>query len=383
MIKDFKNTIRSNYIKLFRSKFHSSIPDLAFSKKWEIEKINAAQINELTAPVFIGNEDLIEKPIVDTHMHIWDQYLVCIPNAKIKCGYVSLGSGNFISEGKLRDDYWKKHTWRLDPKFTLNKSNNKSLDGDVYYLDNVFSHHYGHHISDDLPRLMSVFNKLPTSTRFVVVEPFRDEKLMSLAALGVKRENIVVVNGGSEITCERLWYVNPLDDITWNQKNVFQARDLIVKHYASDIVDSPSSIYISRQNLSNKRIINETKIIPILEKHNINVIHPEKLSVTNQINIFKNAKLIIGAYGGGLINMMFSSNANVLELQDELYAHRDWHWKWASILQHKYYCMFGPLNNFKEHVKNYGNPSNRKGYLKTDFFIRPESLNRALEKIAY
>jgi capsular polysaccharide biosynthesis protein len=255
------------------------------------------------------------------------------------------------------------------------------LDGDVYFLDNVFSHTYGHHLTDDLPRLLAVKDKLPAATRYVVVAPLRDLKIKTLTALGVNMDDVVVVQGDDEVICERLWYINPLEDINWVKKDVCDLREKLLSAYCSEGEASSRRIFISRNNIDHRRLQNEEEILPILENYNFTIHYPERMKFEDQINSFKNAEIVAGAYGGGLINMIFSKNAKILELQDEMYAHRPWHWKLASLLGNSYYCLFGPLKNYDNHILQYGPPENCRGYLNTPFVINPDMLKRALDKI--
>jgi|688.fasta_scaffold48060_6 capsular polysaccharide biosynthesis protein len=87
-----------------------------------------------------------------------------------------------------------------------------------------------------------------------------------------------------------------------------------------------NKIYVSRRswihgdlsnigtNYTDRRILtNETEVVNLLEKDNISEIFTENMSMSDKINLFNKAELVIGPIGGGLVNCIFSKkNCNLL-----------------------------------------------------------------------
>jgi len=74
-------------------------------------------------------------------------------------------------------------------------------------------------------------------------------------------------------------------------------------------------IYISRKLASFRHIENEEELINILNKYNFSVYYLEKMSVKQQIKLFRNANFIISLNGAGMVNASFcKSKSIVLEL---------------------------------------------------------------------
>jgi len=65
-------------------------------------------------------------------------------------------------------------------------------------------------------------------------------------------------------------------------------------------------IYISRQDSKKRKILNENELIPLLKKLNYQIITLSEMNVFEQINLFKNAKIIIGYHGAAFANLVFS-----------------------------------------------------------------------------
>jgi hypothetical protein len=81
-------------------------------------------------------------------------------------------------------------------------------------------------------------------------------------------------------------------------------------------------IYSSRQHVVRRSIANEAEILNVLESHGFETVHPQELSVKEQIRTFAEAEAILGVHGSGLTNAIFSpSNATVIELQPESLAY--------------------------------------------------------------
>ena len=76
--------------------------------------------------------------------------------------------------------------------------------------------------------------------------------------------------------------------------------------------NSASRIYISRSKAKWARIVNENEIIPLLEKHDFQIIQFEDYSVAEQINLMQNADFIIGVQGSGLINIAYQKEGSKL-----------------------------------------------------------------------
>jgi capsular polysaccharide biosynthesis protein len=107
--------------------------------------------------------------------------------------------------------------------------------------------------------------------------------------------------------------------------------------------EGPERIYVSRKGLAqNRRLINENDLLRTIQGLGFQVVKPECLSLADQIRTFKDAKVVLGAFGAGLTNMLFSrAPSMILELQDPIFAPRYWYWKMASILGHEWCCCVG------------------------------------------
>ncbi len=77
---------------------------------------------------------------------------------------------------------------------------------------------------------------------------------------------------------------------------------IIVKNNNSD----NKKIYVTREDSSYRKIINEADIMPILRRKGYKVINPQLYDIDEQIRIFSQADKIIAAHGSNLSNIIFS-----------------------------------------------------------------------------
>ncbi|MEE9367286.1 MAG: glycosyltransferase family 61 protein [Pontiella sp.] len=64
-------------------------------------------------------------------------------------------------------------------------------------------------------------------------------------------------------------------------------------------------IYISRSGTRRRHISNENKILPLLEHHRFEVVHPGKMTVAKQMKMFASADIIVSPHGAELTNLVY------------------------------------------------------------------------------
>lgn len=71
-------------------------------------------------------------------------------------------------------------------------------------------------------------------------------------------------------------------------------------------------IYVARTDTKSRVAVNEAELISRLSEEGVDIIIPGSLTLDEQINIFRNARLVIGAHGAGLSNVVFCDPEAVL-----------------------------------------------------------------------
>ena len=74
-------------------------------------------------------------------------------------------------------------------------------------------------------------------------------------------------------------------------------------------------MYISRKDAPGRNIKNEESIIAMLEKYDFQIIELSQFRYDEKVSIFKNARIVVGLSGAGLVNLMFANpNLKVIEI---------------------------------------------------------------------
>lgn len=65
-------------------------------------------------------------------------------------------------------------------------------------------------------------------------------------------------------------------------------------------------LYLSRAGSMHRRVDNEEELAAMLRQHGYEIVHPEQLSVREQVDLFAGASHLVAAAGEGLTNMLFA-----------------------------------------------------------------------------
>lgn len=130
---------------------------------------------------------------------------------------------------------------------------------------------------------------------------------------------------------ERLFFVNTFNQTVYNYNNflekyrtstifnwdiIFDLRNRLVeasyhsaKHELSSIVSDKIFILRNEESVNsyNKRNYNQDEIFSFFEKEGFVGVYPDKLSLSEQIILFKNAKFIVGPSGAAWSNLVFAN----------------------------------------------------------------------------
>jgi capsular polysaccharide biosynthesis protein len=363
---------------------NSARPDLcehvvgtALLYKWPVKKIHEPFIFELPVPEGFGIDDAAKAAFAMNKATVSPvQHLVCIPGGVASGGgFIQLPNKEFLTESAFRIECLVGPSG-ADFYRARYRRHKVYLQGDCYYLDMLFTANYAHWFFDELPRLVSALPHLPPETKFIVNEPLHHFKLQSLEALGISKDRLIPVKGYVQARCERLWFATPFGSAEWGTTSPMIFRKIgkvIAGYYADAGKPAPERIFISRSATKYKRLANEDQLLPLIERYGFSVVQTETMSFPQQVQTFSKAKVILGAHGAGMTNLLFSPMpALLLELQDAKFAPRHWYWKVASCAGCRYSTITGPTTGkLREGFEDFTD---------THFTISPASLEKFLEE---
>lgn len=110
------------------------------------------------------------------------------------------------------------------------------------------------------------------------------------------------------------------------------------------------NIYICRKDARVRKITNESKLIERLERKNFTIVAPGQLSFRNQVELFANARCVVGAHGAGLTNMMhMKPGGRVIELFGDNYVQGAYMWM-SRLMGHDYMYSIAPSTGSHQNI---------------------------------
>jgi capsular polysaccharide biosynthesis protein len=176
--------------------------------------------------------------------------------------------------------------------------------------------------------------------------PLHDSQRTLCSRVGIDPKKIVPLEKVPHVESEELFFVTP----PWH----YGATYLKMARAFNLGLSSPSSIapmkriYISRERCTHGKITNEDQLMAELTRLDFEKVSPEMLNFDDQVALFGQAEVIIGAHGAGLTDLIFSKpGCKVLEIRNptfdasETYQARGGNifWRFSQFLNFDY-CPF-------------------------------------------
>jgi hypothetical protein len=191
------------------------------------------------------------------------------------------------------------------------------LGGRVAVLASYAGRGYYHWMIDLLPRIelirMAGFD-LQQIDKFIVNCCLTSYQIETLISLGVSRKKLIFTQLMKHISVECL--------ILPSLTNVYQtvpkwSCDFINKSFLNvkDKRHKGIRIYISRRIASQRHVVNEARLIELLQSLAFEIVTLERMTVSEQAHLFQSASLVVAPHGAGLTNLVFCNpGTKVLEI---------------------------------------------------------------------
>ncbi len=253
----------------------------------------------------------------------------------------------------------------------------QTIDGTVAIVAGLQNRVYFHWMLDILPRL-ELLNRsgidIDQIDGFLVDShlPFQKE---TLDILGISQSKIIETDKYSHIQATKLIVPSFPGTVSWMPK---WAVDFVRSRFLHPRVIATSEkierLYISRQQATNRRIINEEQIINLLTQFGFQSITLESMSVAEQAALLANAKVVVSAHGSGLTNIVFCQpGTKIVEILSPHYVYHCY-WLISNLVNLDYYYLLGEVpEGFYLHQLLYPNPRIE------DIFVNLDRLLKMLE----
>jgi tetratricopeptide (TPR) repeat protein len=236
-------------------------------------------------------------------------------------------------------------------------------------------HNYYHMLVDHITRLAIIeqevnFKDLPLLITDYQMAPFFNQ---CLEMLKISPNRLIKVPTNSIIRCKKIVVPTMLTmkkspmamGVRWLRKKIMPEQ-LLNNRQGSKI------IFISRAGVDYKKLINEEEIINSLEKFNIEVISPQDHSLTKQVEIFNQAKCIIGPHGTGLTNILWAPpGVKIIDLKGQFN-----HFKYIEALADSLGASYTSITGNSIIPEN---ADTQNQYQQADFHIDPDLVCKCLD----
>jgi len=232
----------------------------------------------------------------------------------------------------------------------LKKDNSKK-----YLLIHHWFNYY-HWFTETYCRLLSMSEDLESYT-LVLSEKLRDIPFVQDSLKMLPLLNIEYIKDGCIVEFKKLYVVNNKKYCdNYAVKELFQLQNLCKSHLNINTISTPKKadrIFIVRGKDYSRNIINIQEVKELLIPLGFDFIEMEAYSFFEQAALMQQVRILIGAHGAGLTNMIFmKEGAHIMELHREINSHKDHHstvyWRLAGVLKHHYYYQFCKTHLIKE-----------------------------------
>jgi hypothetical protein len=267
-------------------------------------------------PVFlagIGNASLLND---GTIIRTYDNILLCDPEY-----YPQVVNGGF-----------GRRPATVIPRVDL------KLSGEYLHLGTVWSGNYYHWMLDVLPRLLFAerFDRL-RAMPMIVQRGITQTQRESLRILGIPPDRIIEFNG-HHWQVEQLYYIQPGLTLNPTPLHVQWLRERFALH---SLTRSTRRLYISREDSTSRRVINERDLVKELGLYGFEVVTLRGRSFADQVQLFSEAEIIVGPHGAGFTNAVFAQpGASLIELFSPSWMNGCF-WALANACGHRYGFMIG------------------------------------------
>ena len=208
----------------------------------------------------------------------------------------------------------------------------KKIKGSVFSLltGGGGNANYWHWLFDVLPRLKIIENQINQEDIDYFLFPDLSERFQkeSLESLNISKKKLISskefrhIDTDLAITVDHPYVIKNQPTQEIQNIPIWILNDLREKFLTKkSFIKLPSKIYIDRSDSKSnhshlRKIINEKEIKDSLRKKGFSIICLSDFSFLDQVNMFKNAKQIIGLHGAGFANLVFcKANTFVLEFK--------------------------------------------------------------------
>ncbi|MDQ0633531.1 hypothetical protein QFZ40_001440 [Arthrobacter pascens] len=186
------------------------------------------------------------------------------------------------------------------------------LNGQYYYLDLEMNRHFGHFMTEAIPRLYAWDNAKEQNPALKVLmsSPTPEGNLLPyqleiLTAYGISQGDIQTFL--SPVHVDSLIAATPLfHNMKYVHPMLRETYERLGRELRLDTGPTGERIFVSRRPGMWRECLNMPELEAVFIEHGFKVVYPEELTLRQQATMYANAKVAAGYIGSGLYGTMFS-----------------------------------------------------------------------------
>ena len=201
----------------------------------------------------------------------------------------------------------------------------KKIKGTIFnLLQGASGENYFHFLCDILPKIWLLNTKVNINEiDFFLVNKRIKWQTNILNSLGINNNKIISAKNNRHIHAEKVLSVtHPWYFSGYIQEQVSNLPSWIIYELRNNFLKKTSpkknlKIFLDRSGskFNHLKLINNQDVINFLKTKGYIILKPETLSLKDQVEIFNNANIIIGAHGAALTNIIFcEQKTNIIEI---------------------------------------------------------------------
>jgi capsular polysaccharide biosynthesis protein len=266
--------------------------------------------------------------------HIAPRFIAGLRDASLLASAVAIRSyDNYLFHDPF---HHPKHVRGVERPVFIPRAERRLRGGHIHMTPLWGQAHY-HWVMDVLPRL-AIVDQHPALQSLPLVLPssLTPAQCDSLKLLGIPSDRIVKFDG-RHWTVDELYYPSGFG-ITGNPT---KAAVRWLRERFAPSVSLTRRLYVSRRDVTVRRIVNESDLVEKLLPLGFEIVNCGALSFSEQVKLFSEAAIIVGAHGGGLTNMVFAQpGSSIIEVFPPKYINGCF-WALANACGHSYAYTIG------------------------------------------
>lgn len=198
----------------------------------------------------------------------------------------------------------------------------EGIKDQIFVLSTPFSKNFYHWIFEVLPAVVYAADVLDFRGPFYV-DQYLPWQRQSLRSISRRQLDAVCCTSHPAIRANEALLIERFDPFT--AINPWVASVLRERFWGAHHGRKGRRLYVSRQDATHRRVLNEARLISALRKLGFEIVVPSKVPFMSQVELFRSAELVVGPHGAGLANSVFCvPGSTLVELSPPRYIFPCW-----------------------------------------------------------